>query len=150
MKGTTVYTLYTGTVGGKPVRFFRSPFHPTPDLPWCDWREVLRALGTSNSQADAMTRDLQRDWPKLARTVAADGGLIVAVPFHAAANLAEAMPGPRDRLRQFMEAGESALGIATVHLPTALARADWAVQAALLDHFTGSNRPAGDGPGGAA
>ena len=74
-----VQPLYVGSIGGKPVRFFRSP-SKSPDLPWHSSENLHRALGLSREVRRHLLRMTQVKWPGVLRTVATADGLTTIGP----------------------------------------------------------------------
>lgn len=82
--------IYTGTLNGKPLRFFHAPFQE-PHLPWHSWEDLLDCLCANISsqanydidKADAL-RFMRRDYPGDILSLAVPSGIISITPHYIA------------------------------------------------------------------
>ena len=71
--------LHVATVGGPPLRFFRTPINDgRPDLPWHAVEDLHRCLGLNRAARKYFLHRL-REW-KEPRTVATADGLVTIAP----------------------------------------------------------------------
>jgi hypothetical protein len=73
--------LHVGTVGGKPLRFFRTPLNDgRPDMPWAAIDDVGRCIGLSRTDRRIHLRAAVRAFEGIARSVATPDGPTTIVP----------------------------------------------------------------------
>jgi hypothetical protein len=79
--------LHVATVGGQPLRFFKTPLDDgRPDLPWVAIDDLGRCMGLSRSRRRIHFRVFQL-WKDIVRTVATPDGSVTIAP-HAMARAA--------------------------------------------------------------
>jgi hypothetical protein len=88
-----VTPLHIATVGGHPLRFFKTPLEDgRPDLPWHCVDDLHRCLGLNRDARRVFLRKLQSaEWGKDVRTVATADGLITVAPHYMAQGWIDAM-----------------------------------------------------------
>jgi hypothetical protein len=91
MMCSQIEPLYIATVGGKPLRFFRTPLDDgRPDLPWHCVDDLHRCLGLNRDLRRIFLRKLKSArWPT--RTIAAADGIITIAPHFVAQGTVDAM-----------------------------------------------------------
>lgn len=63
-----VAPIYTGTLNGKPLRFFRAPYADV-HLPWHDFSELLICCGTDPALATQLANFTREEHPEAIKTV---------------------------------------------------------------------------------
>jgi hypothetical protein len=84
--------LHVGIVGGRPLRFFRSPLSKIdgrPDMPWHAVEDLHRCLGLNREQRKIFLRKL-RKWRE-PQTVPTADGLTTIAPHFMAQGVVDAM-----------------------------------------------------------
>jgi hypothetical protein len=90
----TVTPIHTGSVNGKPVRFFRSPLGDgRPDFPWLALDDLMAALALPRPIRRAYSRGLRSDWKDRIRTITTAKGPTTVVPNAVAQGLLNAVVG---------------------------------------------------------
>jgi hypothetical protein len=110
---TMISPLHIATVGGQPLRFFRTPLNDgRPDMPWDCVEDLHRCLGLNRAQRKIFLRKLKNSkWPT--KTIAAADGIITIAPHFVAQGtvdmlIEEKMAPPRVR-DEYDQAGTEAL-----------------------------------------
>jgi hypothetical protein len=97
--------LHIGTIGGQPLRFFRSPlskFDGKPDLPWHAVDDLHRCLGLNREQRQFFLRMLRRwNGPRPQTAIATAEGVTTIAPHFMAQGAIDA----------FVEIGRAAANI---------------------------------------
>jgi hypothetical protein len=86
--------LHVATIGGQPLRFFRTPLKDgRPDLPWCCLDDLGRCLGLNRQGRKIFLRALQSkaEWHAIARTVPTADGILTIAPHFMAQGMTGAM-----------------------------------------------------------
>lgn len=77
--------IFTGTVNGKPVRFFKTPLNDgKPDFPWHSVDDLQKAAGFDRQTRRHFLRTMQHNDRK---SVATPDGIIVVAPHYIAQGL---------------------------------------------------------------
>lgn len=75
-----VEPVHTGTLNGKPLRFFKAPLSG-PHLPWHAPHDLHLCLGLGRDLRRDFRRRLQSsEWSKDIQTVATSGGIVTIAP----------------------------------------------------------------------
>lgn len=127
-----VAPIWTGTMSGKPVRFFRSPLDE-PDMPWHSVDDLYVALGLSKPLRRHFKQMLQGTWRNDVRTVATTENITTIAPHYMAQGLLDSLtqiqPGtPRRRAIEYQVAASGAMSIITKGMEPAMAL-DFVMQA---------------------
>lgn len=124
--------LHTGTVGGKPLRFFRSPLTDRrPDLPWHSVDDLQRCLGLNREQRRIMLAKFRNGpYASTTRTVATADGLVIIAAHFMAQGAVDALVddgmAPKTARVEYELAGEEALRKLVAHIPFGIdAWFDW-------------------------
>jgi hypothetical protein len=124
--------LYTGTVNGHPVRFFKAPL-PGLHIPWHAVEDLQKAANLPRDLRRRMLRMTQESWPGQLRTVATADGLVTIAPHYAAQGFigAAIKKGyvPASLEIEYANAGAKAMQALGAGLPPA-ARFELAIRAA--------------------
>lgn len=85
--------LHVGTVGGHPLRFFRSPLKDgRPDFPWHVVDDLHQCLGLNRDARRFFLRKLKgAEWGKNVRTIATADGVVTVAPSYVAQGTVDAM-----------------------------------------------------------
>ena len=77
---TMISPLHIGSVGGRQLRFFRTPLTDgRPDMPWHCVEDLHRCLGLNREQRKLFLRELKNsNWPT--KTIATADGVITIAP----------------------------------------------------------------------
>jgi hypothetical protein len=90
----TMTPIHTGTVNGKPVRFFRSPLGDgRPDFPWLALDDLMAALALPRPIRRAFSQGLRSDWKDRIRIIMTAQGPTTVVPNAVAQGLFNAVVG---------------------------------------------------------
>jgi hypothetical protein len=87
--------LHVATIGGHPLRFFRTPINDgKPDMPWHAVDDLHQCLGLNRAARRFFLRKLQTGpWSKCVRTVATADGLVTVAAHFIAQGTISAMTG---------------------------------------------------------
>lgn len=84
----TVSPIHTGTINGKPVRFFKTPMNDgRPDFPWHATEDLMLALNVPRVLRRQFLRGARQKWGEVHRTIATRDGLVTIAPHFAAQGL---------------------------------------------------------------
>ncbi len=75
--------IYTGTVNGRPVRFFKG-LGGKPDMPWHAYHDLTAAVGFDEAMSRRFVQLTQQDGKDALQTIATLEGLIVIAPHYVA------------------------------------------------------------------
>lgn len=112
--------LYTGTVNGHPVRFYRKPTGAL-ELPWHAADDLYRALGLNREARREILRVTQKSWAGELRTIATTDGVVTIAPHYAAQGIIGAVietgGAPASVKTEYAMAGGEALKVMQGDLP---------------------------------
>jgi hypothetical protein len=112
---TVIEPLHVATVGGHPLRFFRTPLNDgLPDFPWHAVDDLHRCLGLNRDMRRFFLRKLKgAEWGKNVLTVATADGLISVAPNYMAQSTVDALVedgmAPASARRDFDKASTEAM-----------------------------------------
>lgn len=73
--------IYTGTINGAPVRFFKTPLNDgKPDFAWHSTEDLMKAANLSKDQLAGFMQVMKADHPNTYRTIATHDGLVTVAP----------------------------------------------------------------------
>jgi hypothetical protein len=118
--------LHVATVGGQPLRFFRTPINDgRPDLPWHAVEDLHRVLGLNRDARRFFLHKL-REWGGV-QTVATADGVITIAPHFMAQGTVDAMVeegmAPASVRAEYDHAGTEAMR--KLAIPYPFPSADW-------------------------
>jgi hypothetical protein len=115
-----IQPIHTATIGGHPLRFFRTPNDDgKPDMPWHSIDDLHRCLGLNRELRKLFLSKL-RKWGSI-RTVATADGIVTIAPHYMAQGCINAMVEkgivPPDVRDAYDYEGSVALNKLVAHLP---------------------------------
>ncbi len=84
--------IYTGTINGHPVRFFKTPMNDgKPDFAWHSTEDLMKAANLTADMIEYFMRSTKADHSNLYQTVATPNGLVTVAPHCVAQGFTQAM-----------------------------------------------------------
>ena len=75
--------IYTATLNGRPLRFFKAPL-TTPHIPWHSYDDLLRCIGVKQWIRDEVLEVIRTGRSGDVRTVACQSEILIITPHYAA------------------------------------------------------------------
>lgn len=128
-----VSPIHTGTINGHPVRFFRSPRSPRPEMPWHSVDDLHRAVKLPRAIRQHFLRSLRNEqWNVETARVATEEGITTIATHVIAQGFLSAMTevgyGSEEIEREYCFVGVEAFKKLTGDLPP-MASFEWSIAA---------------------
>jgi hypothetical protein len=113
--------IHTGTVCGKPLRFFKTPNNDgKPDMQWFAVEDLQICLGMPGQLRKFMRRKMQQMWGAELKTISTPDGVVTIAPHFMVQGMIDAMRDsgivPETTYNEYAMAGTDAMRILTEHL----------------------------------